>query len=266
MTEKELRAWMRKESLADAWFVSPSEGSVDNDLLTLEQIFKRYGSDPIKGKSSVWVLHQNQQNRKDPAWIEFDLQSFDGEANATPQQAATNAAPRPARHSRSSARKKQRTRGIILQLFVLLLFIVIGGVVWYFANKEEPPSIRFISEDDAHSIMLANLQQNLILNNPNVSEQQGEPIRTVVSATQRMLMVRNSNLENWPSFRMRIIAEDGQVYQCSYDNTIPAYSTLSISMRKIVNAKGEALTRDTLKSGTTIELSIPGYKDWSSKL
>lgn len=268
MTEKELRTWMRKESLSDAWFVSANEGHVDGDLLTLEQIFQRYGGNSATVKAAVWILHENQQNRKDPAWVEFDLTSFDGDTASPdderlPQPPSTHSA---RRSGRSSERSKRRTRGMMVQIIVLLLFVAAGLGVWYFATREEAPTITFVSEEEAHFRMLANLEQNLIRNNPTDPSEQGEPIRTVVSATQRMLMIKNSNLENWPSFYMRITSPEGKVYECDFGEVIPAYSTLSISMRKIVTADGQALSRDDLKSGTTIELRVPGYKDWSSRL
>lgn len=270
MIEKELRAWMRKESLTDAWFVSADDGHVDPELYTLEQIRKRYAAGGAPQKDSILILHEGQQNRKDPAWIELDLTSFEDEPAAAAQGAGHTGGSSRSHdgrgQSRSSQRNKRRMRGMFIQLIVLCLLVAGGLTVWYFATREESTQVSFVSEEEAHNRMLDTLTQNMLQHNPTHQEDEAEPIRTVVSATQRMLMIKNSNLEAWPSFNLKITTTDGTVYTCDFDQTIPAYSTLSISMRKIVTDKGENLSRDDLKSGTTIELNIPGYKSWSSKL
>lgn len=273
MTEKELRAWMRKDSLTDAWFVSASDGHVDPELYTLAQIRARYAADTASAKGFLLILHEGQQNRKDPAWIELDLASLEDApaATTTATKAAADSSNSTRRQSgggqsRSSQRNKRRMRGMFLQLILLFIMIAAGLTVWYFATREEPTQVSFISEEEAHNRMLDTLAQNMLQHNPADPTEDGEPIRTVVSATERMLMIKNSNLDAWPSFSLKIITANGDVYTCDFDQPIPAYSTLSISMRKIVTSKGQSLSRDDLKSGTLIELNIPGYKDWSSKL
>lgn len=259
---------MRKESLTDAWFVSAGDGHVEDQLLSLSQIFARYSDGGTQTGKSVLILHENQRNRKDPAWIDLDLDSFEPTERAEGKQRHTSgrSGDADAERGRSSRRNKRRTRGMLLQLIVVVVVLLIGVGAWYVYTHEEEEQITFVSEEEAHNRMLATLQQNLIQNNPDASAEEGEPIRTVVSATQRMLMIKNSNLEAWPSFKLNITTTDGKVYRCSFDQSIPAYSTLSISMRKILTDKDEALSREDLRSGTTIELQIPGYKSWSSKL
>lgn len=292
MTEQELRTWMRRESLSDAWFVSAREGEVSPDIMTLSEICERYAGSGEVPDGIVFVLHESQQARKQPAWVELDLHSFEQTPAAAQQGAGASTLPLPpqrggqaaaggsaqqqqqgqqgqARRSgrSSSQRRKRRTRGMFIQLIVLIVLLVIGWGIWYGATreKEELPT-QALSPEQQQALMLARLQRNIERNSRGAEQDQAEPIRTVVSATQRMLMVKNSNLDAWPSFKLRIISPDGKEYQCEFNEEIPAYSTLSISMRKITNAKGEYLQREQLATGTRIELEIPGYQKWSSKL
>lgn len=258
MTEKELRMWMHRESLDDAWFVSLKDGQVSEKPVPLAQV-RSLASTSSANASSVLVLHASQQNKKTPAWVELDLSSpVEKSADAPAQQQSAS----------RSRRRSRRRRGLVFQVLTLLVLIAVGGVVWYFVSLEKPDphgAGTEMYEEQAVATMLSNLERNL-RRNARPEDDGKTPIRTVVSATQRMLMVKNSNLETWPSFNLKIITPDGRTFSCQYNDEIPAYSTLSISMRKIVTKDGQSLNREDLVAGTTIELDIPDYQPWSSKL
>lgn len=269
MTEKELRTWMRRESLSDAWHTSAADGTPSPKALTLAGLHAQYAN---SAEHTLSILHESQLGKKNPAWVELDLDSFGSTTSSQSASASSSASSsrrRPSSSGKSSRRSSGRKRGLLVQISALLLVCIIGFGGWMIistvqSQKQNVP----VTEAEEISNILETLSRNLALNAASQDNQEDNTpvVRTVISATQHMLMVKNSNLEDWPSFRLNIILPNGEVYVCNFTQAIPAYSTLSISMRRITNTDGKPLSREMITSGTQLELEVPGYPKWSSAL
>lgn len=262
---------MRREGLEDTWFASFEDGNVCPEPLTLAQIRERCES----GRSTdLLILHTSQANAKKPSWIEFQLEA-DAPATApagipaAPQRnrGSDNSARPVASSSRRSRRSSRRSRGVLLQFIVLIVVVVAGFAIWYFSTLEEnKATITEMSEDEQIAHAVASLERNMLKHTFPEEDPSKEALRTVISATQTSLTIKNSNLDEWPSLKLRFITAKGETYFCEFDEPVAAYATLSISLRKIIAKDGTPLSREEIGTGCSIQIEVPGYHPWSSQI
>lgn len=236
MKEREIRIWLAEEAKPDRWRVS-LDGELGEGSHSLDGIFALANarSTPV---SEVLILHQDQFEAKDPAWVELELSSALSEKQ---------------RQKLASRSRRLRWRGVLVQLGVLV--VLCGGLGLLLLGGRDDGDSEVAPPADPLDRVMATWSAVRESQGGNISE--GSPeLRVMIGRTDRFLYISNTSADGWPSMTVTINGPDGYVLR--WEEVLRPGQTLNAPLREFF--RGDEPLRNTPIQNVTIE--VPGYLVW----
>jgi len=228
MTVEELKIWLVRSDLEDAWWVK-LDGEIAPELFTLKDISKVLDQDAV----CVRVLHKKHPRSSTAGWLDL----------STPRGIQARARARERR--RQSKQVKIEHRRIVRQFVGLFC----AAVIMF--------SIVCLNQFDLIEIWNRTPEISLDRADEYMGSEQSEAIIWAeVMLTDRILYVYNVSDFAWPSFRAYLNEADG--YQFQSNSVLRPSAFLKIPLRdfKLGAESGEM---DTFKI-SRVGIEVPGYR------
>ncbi|MEO0796590.1 MAG: hypothetical protein AAFX93_15580 [Verrucomicrobiota bacterium] len=242
MTERQLRKWMLRDRMNDAWFVSKGGESLDGPH-SLSSIFRRTN----KAKKKVAIMHASQKNKKEPAWVYLDLKSHmrDGE-----------------RHHLERKFKRRRQHVMVKVGAVVAVAAIIALLTVDFSGAPGPA-------DAPSSAQAYMTPQERVLDRLAKNESSGEPasewkpvIKMALAETEKFFYIKNYNEDPWPSVE---IVLNGRFYLEMEDTRVEPNGDLAVPKRQLIDPDSRDRFVDLNEGLRHIKMVVPGFKELSHR-